>query len=82
MATVIERQRQQLQRQRPLYERIQDWIFAWDIGTGAQFFRIGIFAVLLVGVVLVYTGTQFFGLRDPEAMNTAQLARNLALGRG
>jgi len=82
MATVLERQRRQLRRQRPLYERIQDWIFAWDIGTGVQFFRIGMFAVLMVAVIVLYTGTQFFGLRDPEAMDAGQLARNLALGRG
>lgn len=46
MATILERQRRQLQQQRPLYERIQDWIFAWDIGMGVQFFRIGIFRSL------------------------------------
>ena len=82
MATILERQKRQLERQRPLYERIQDWIFAWDIGVGAQFFRIGMFGLLVAGVILVYTGTQFYGLREPEAMNTGQLARNLALGRG
>jgi len=82
MASILERQKRQLQRQRPLYERIQDWIFAWDIGTGVQFFRIGMFCLLVAGVVLVYTGTQFYGLRDPETMNHGQLARNLALGRG
>lgn len=82
MASILERQKRQLQRQRPLYERIQDWIFAWDIGTGVQFFRLGMFGLLVAGVILVYTGTQFYGLRDPEVMNQGQLARNLALGRG
>jgi len=82
MASVLERQQRQLRQQRPLYERIQDWIFAWDIGTGVQFFRIGMFALAMLGVILVYTGTQFYGLRDPETMHTSQLARSLALGRG
>lgn len=82
MSSILERQRRQLQRQRPLYERIQDWILAWDIGTGVQVFRMGMFGLIMVGVILLYTGTQFYGLRDPEAMNAGQLARNLALGRG
>ncbi len=82
MATIQERQRRQLQSQRPLYERIQDWILAWDVGQSVQFFRIGMFGALMAAVILVYTGTQFYGLRDAETMNTAQLARNLALGRG
>jgi len=33
-------------------------------------------------VILLYTGTQFYGLHDPEAMDAGQLARNLWRGRG
>src|SRR5437773_1252383 len=53
-----------------------------DMGAGVQFFRLGLFAILVLLVVLFYTGTQFYGLRDPQAMDLAQLGRNLARGRG
>jgi hypothetical protein len=72
----------ELQPQRPLFERIQDLIFRMDVGAGFQFFRLGLFAVLVLVVILFYTGTQFYGLRDPQAMDMGQLARNLARGRG
>lgn len=68
--------------QRPLYERIQDWIFALDIGWGANFFRIGLFGMLVGVVIVLYAGTQFFGLREKQAMDMGQLGRNLAMGRG
>jgi 4-amino-4-deoxy-L-arabinose transferase-like glycosyltransferase len=83
MASKSDKQQQQRWAyHRPLYERIQEKIFALDIGVGAQFFRIGSFGLLLALVILVYTGTQFYGLRDPQAMDLSQLARNIGLGRG
>src|SRR5256885_12502468 len=67
---------------RPLFERVQDWIFRLDVGFGVQWFRLGLFCLLVLLIILLYNGTRFLGLRDREAMDTAQLARNLARGRG
>jgi hypothetical protein len=67
---------------KPIYERIQDWIFKLDVGIGIGPFRLGMFCLVVLLLILLYTGTQFYGLRDPEAMDAAQLARNLYRGRG
>ena len=68
--------------QQPLFERIQDWIFRFDVGVGVSWYRVGMFSLFVMLIVLLYTGTQFYGLRDPEAMDMGQLARNLMRGRG
>jgi hypothetical protein len=67
---------------RPLYERVQDWVFQLDMGAGIEWFRLGLFSLLVLFVVLLYTGTRFYGLRDAEAMDLGQLGRNLARGEG
>ena len=67
---------------RPIFERLQDLIFKFDLGMGIQWFRLGGFLFLVFLVILVYTGTQFVGLRDRETMDLGQLGRNLAMGRG
>src|SRR5438093_11673024 len=73
---------QAVEPQRPLFERVQDWIFKLDVGFGVQWFRVGLFCLLVGGIVLFYTGTHFFGLRDREAMDLGQLARDGAGGQG
>src|SRR5882724_8351467 len=67
---------------RPLFERVQDWIFKIDIAPELGPFRVGMFCLLALLVILVYTGTQFYGLHDAEAMDAGQLARNLWRGQG
>ena len=67
---------------KPVFERIQDWIFKLDVGIGIGPFRLGMFCLVVLLLILLYTGTQFYGLRDPEAMDAGQLARNLWRGRG
>lgn len=67
---------------KPLYERWQDWVYEMEGGRGGGLFRVGMFFILVLLVIVVYTGTQFYGLRDAEAMNYGQLARNIARGEG
>jgi len=67
---------------RPLFERLQDLVFKFDTGFGVQWFRLGFFLLVVMLVILLYTGTQFYGLRNRETMDLGQLGRNLALGRG
>ena len=67
---------------KPLYERVQDLIFKLDVGEGLSSFRIGMFGLVVLLIVLLYTGTQFYGLHDAEVMDAGQLARNLWRGNG
>ena len=64
---------------RPFENRIQDFVYNVDVGAGLRLIRTGLFLLLIFIVMLVFTATQFHGLRDAEAMEYAQLARNLAL---
>lgn len=73
---------QGVEPKRPLFERIQDWIFRLDVGFGVQWFRLGLFCVLVIVVIGFYHSIRFLGLRDREAMDIAQLARNLSRGNG
>lgn len=66
----------------PLFERVQDLIFQFDIGYGVQWFRLAMFVTVMLVVILLYMGTQFYGFRDRESMDLGQLGRNLAMGRG
>ena len=67
---------------KPLFERVQDWIIKIDLAPELGSFRVGMFGLLTLMVILLYTGTQFFGLHDAEAMDAGQLARNLWRGHG
>jgi hypothetical protein len=82
MPLILGKKTEQPTPQQPLFERIQDWIFKLDVGLGVQWFRLGLFCLLVLMIILLYTGTQFVGLRDPEAMDMGQLGRNLWRGRG
>ena len=73
---------QPVRYRRPLFERLQDLTFKFDRGMGVRWFRLGFFFLAILLVILLYTGTQFYGLRSRELMDLGQLGRNLALGRG
>ena len=66
----------------PLAEIIQYIIHKLEVGAGPRFFRIT--AVLLTIVVLAmrYDFHAYRNLATPEGMDTAQLARNIAEGKG
>ena len=67
---------------RPIFEHLQDLVFKFDTGFGVRWFRVGLFLLGVMLVILLYTGTQFYGLRSRETMDLAQLGRNLAMNRG
>jgi len=73
---------QPVRYRRPLFECLQDLTFKFDRGMGVRWFRLGFFFLAILLVILLYTGTQFYGLRSRESMDLGQLGRNLALGRG
>jgi Ca2+/Na+ antiporter len=70
-------------RPHPLREgRIQDLIEQIEVKRGAQLLRTISFFVIALLVMLLYAQVQFLGLREPEAMDMGQVARNLKQGRG
>lgn len=62
--------------------RLQEWIHRFEEGAGARYVRwtVSIFAFVLVAVL--YNSFCFRNFANPEAMDTAQLARNIAQGKG
>lgn len=62
---------------RPFESKIQDIVYNVDVGIGHRLIKMGLFVMVLLFVMVIYTATQFRGLREAEAMDLAQLGRNL-----
>ncbi len=67
---------------KPFESRIQDIVYNVDVGIGLRLIKIGLYLLFILGVMVLYTATQFRGLKEMEAMDQAQVARNLMLGQG
>ncbi|MDR1145753.1 MAG: hypothetical protein LBK71_06430, partial [Verrucomicrobiales bacterium] len=61
---------------------IQDWVYALEAGSLRGWITRGALAVLVVGVGIYYAATQFNGLNSAEAMDLAQIGRQLETGQG
>jgi hypothetical protein len=66
----------------PLRELIQKLIHMTEAGTGSRYLRFIILGLAVVGLVLVYDLRAYRNLATQEAMDSAQLARNIANGKG
>jgi len=62
--------------------KVQKAVWAIDVGAGRWFVLWGAAVLLAVALSLIYTAKQFRGLERGEAMDMAQLARNIARGQG
>jgi hypothetical protein len=62
--------------------RLQELIHALELGAGARYLRLAALLLGIVTVAVVYDLREFQNLRSEAAMDTAQLARNIAEGRG
>jgi 4-amino-4-deoxy-L-arabinose transferase-like glycosyltransferase len=62
---------------RPFESKIQDIVYNVDVGIGVRLIKLGLFLLVLLSIMVLYTATQFRGLKDAEAMDYAQLGRNL-----
>jgi hypothetical protein len=60
----------------------QDLIHQLEMGGGRRYFRIGLAVLALVMLIVGYNWRAFRNMSAPEAMDAAQVARNLAEGRG
>jgi hypothetical protein len=61
---------------------IQNLVHSIDQGHLVPIIRIGVFVGLIVTLTLLYLFVQFRGLSSSTAMDQAQIARNIAAGRG
>lgn len=61
---------------------LHDIVYSIGTGTGLKIIRVGLYVLLLLIIVMVYTATQFRGLKTEESMDLAQLGRNLSVQNG
>lgn len=62
--------------------RIQELIHKLEVGGGAKVLQSIMLVVVLVALVFIYDLRAYRGFSAPEAMDAAQVARNLESGRG
>ncbi len=62
---------------KPFESRIQDLVYNVDVGVGQRLIKTALFFLFVFSIILLYTANQFRGLRDAEAMDYAQLGRNV-----
>ncbi|MBI5774945.1 MAG: glycosyltransferase family 39 protein [Verrucomicrobia bacterium] len=61
---------------------LQEWIHSLEEGKGVAFVKALTFVAAFLVIAFIYDVRDFKNYSTPEAMDTAQLARNLAEGRG
>ena len=62
---------------KPFESRIQDLVYNVDVGIGLRLIKLSLYIMLVLIIMLLYTVSQFKGLNNAEAMDYAQLGRNL-----
>jgi hypothetical protein len=61
---------------------IQEWIYHWGEGAGARLVKFVLLLLAAVALAVVYDLRAYKCWSNPEAMEAAQVARNLAEGKG
>ena len=61
---------------------LQSFIHRLEVGGGIRYFRIGILVLTLLLLLGAYNWRAFRNMSCQEAMDAAQLARNIAEGKG
>jgi hypothetical protein len=68
---------------RPFESKIQDIVYNVDVGIGNSLVKVFLYLSFVLLVMTFYTASEGrFGLRNAEAMDNAQIARNLMNGHG
>ncbi len=70
------------QDNRSFESTLHDIVYSIDAGTGLKIIRVTLYVLFLLIIVMLYTATQFRGLRTEEAIDYAQLGRNVSLNSG
>jgi len=63
-------------------EWVQNLIHKLEVGAGQRVLRITVASLVVMGLVVLYNLRAYRNFSAPEAMDTAQLARNIADGKG
>jgi hypothetical protein len=63
-------------------EKLQHLIHAVEVGRFSRWLQFLPLAVAVVGLAVLYDLTEYRGFNSPEAMDAAQVARNVSEGRG
>src|SRR5690242_7114207 len=66
----------------PLSQLIQKLIHLLEVGAVSRYLRFLLLGLVIIALVFVYDLRAYRNLASQEAMDTAQLARNLARGKG
>src|SRR5438105_11450662 len=61
---------------------LQEWIHKFEVGEGVRYVKLAVTLLGLFGLTIIYDIRQFKNFSTQEAMDSAQLARNIAQGRG
>ncbi len=61
---------------------LQEWIHHWEVGAGARVLRVTAAVLGFIAIAGLYDLLAFQSLSSEEAMETAQLARNISRGEG
>lgn len=61
---------------------LQDTIHYFEVGAGKRYFRLILICLIIVALAVLYLFRGWQNFSAPEAMDAAQLARNIANGKG
>ncbi|MEI6892098.1 MAG: hypothetical protein V5783_08010 [Pontiella sp.] len=61
---------------------LHDIVYSIDTGSGLKIIRVSLYILLLLVIVMVFTATQFRGLKTEESMDLGQLGRNMSFENG
>src|SRR5437762_6877906 len=61
---------------------LQDLIHKLEVGGGGRFIKIGLALLVFLGATVWYNYRNFKNMSTQEAMDSAQLARNISQGKG
>ncbi len=61
---------------------LHDIVYSIDTGAGLKIIQVVLYILFLLVIVMLYTATQFRGLNSEEAMDYAQLGRNMSISGG
>src|SRR2546422_6101928 len=62
--------------------RIQEWIYKLEVGEGTRLIRLLLAILALLALAALYDLREYKNFSTTEAMDSAQLARNIAEGKG
>ncbi len=62
--------------------RLQEWIHQMEVGGGTRYVRLAVAIFGFLALALLYDLFEYQNLSAPEAMDAAQVARNLSRGNG